>query len=112
MAYVGLLQSFFDKELSLKKKLFCDFPFFGQITKETHKAIFFKYYIYAVSYAVGIAFYYHCPGSRNMYDTTQTSFKLDIFQYMSSLLCGMDLLPDNIPFSDSDILNSDIDLLS
>ena len=65
------------------------------VTKETHKAIFFKYYIYAISYAVGMAFYYHCPGSRNMYDATQTTFKLDTFQYMSSLLTGMDLLPES-----------------
>merc|ERR1711991_186522 len=65
------------------------------VTKETHKAIFFKYYIYAVAYAVGVAFYYHCPGSRNMYDATQTTFKLNVFQYMSSLLTGMDLLPES-----------------
>ena len=42
-----------------------------------------------------MAFYYHCPGSRNMYDATQTTFKLDTFQYMSSLLTGMDLLPES-----------------
>jgi hypothetical protein len=65
------------------------------IPKETHKAIFFKYHIYVIAYAVAIAFYYHCPGSRNMYDTAQTTFKLDTFQYISSLLTGMDLLPES-----------------
>ena len=65
------------------------------ITKETYKAIFFKYYIHAIGYAVGIGFFYHCPGSRNMYDAAQTSFKLDVCQYISSLLCGMDLLPES-----------------
>ena len=65
------------------------------ITKETFKAIFFKYYIHAIGFAVGIGFFYHCPGSRNMYDAAQTSFKLDVCQYISSLLCGMDLLPES-----------------
>ena len=63
-----------------------------------------------MAHAVGIAYYYHCPGSRNMYDQSQTSFKLDVYIFLSETLSGMQLLPSSANIMSTTLFNEPLDI--
>ena len=82
----------------------------NSIQKETHKTLFFKYFIYTMAHAVAIGYFYHCPGSRNMYDQSQTSFKLDVYIFLSETLSGMQLLPASANIMSTTLFNEPLDI--
>ena len=81
----------------------------NSIEKDSHKTLFFKYYIYAMAHAVAIGYYYHCPGSRNMYDQSQTMWKTEVYMYLSSVLSGMELLPASANIMSMALFNENLE---
>ena len=63
-----------------------------------------------MAHAVAIAYYYHCPGSRNMYDQSQTSSKLDVYIFLSETLSGMQLLPSSANIMSTTLFNEPLDI--